>query len=403
MYARYNYTAAATLVNIINDAVAVLTGETNKANLSVGCDQANTFILTTYNVAGWLLHDQTVKSVGAATITQAAPGVLNHGTQAGDLLSTNLPVSLTTTGTLPAPLAPNTIYYVSATGLGAAVSSLSATPGGATITTTSAGSGTHTLWCGHQFVLKGVVADDPTTYKYALLDFFGAGFLNLFDYESWNNTTHVGTNLAVLAASTTFNQRITVGTAASFAVSSKSSHIQIQSIVAAGIGSSTANEFAFLWERSRLSPWDTVANAYPPSLCGSSGAFVGGGNGNNSAGKINTPRYKNPNGGDFTGAGNPLVYLSGDGWQGDVVGSLGTNSMYKKVPDGVGGFYTPLNEIKCRYALNAFLGGSVSAICDVWTTVAYPNNLDQVTANGKAYILWQISNAANPFIATLYG
>ncbi len=57
MYAKYTYAAGSTAANVLADIVKIVTGETNKANLSANCDQANTDILTTYNVAGWSVHD----------------------------------------------------------------------------------------------------------------------------------------------------------------------------------------------------------------------------------------------------------------------------------------------------------------------------------------------------------
>jgi len=77
------------------------------------------------------------------TISNATPAVVTwaaHGLAAGDK------VLFTTTGTLPAPLAPNTAYYVSATGLVAGSFQISLTAGGASIATTTAGSGVHTGW-----------------------------------------------------------------------------------------------------------------------------------------------------------------------------------------------------------------------------------------------------------------
>lgn len=76
------------------------------------------------------------------TISQASPGVVTwtaHGLPAGT------PVVLTTTGTLPTGLSPNTTYYVAASPAPATNTfSLAATPGGAAINTTGAGTGTHT-------------------------------------------------------------------------------------------------------------------------------------------------------------------------------------------------------------------------------------------------------------------
>jgi hypothetical protein len=56
MYAKYAYTPAATQANIMSDLVALLTGQTNKASLSAGCDQENTEIIATIP-SGWTLHD----------------------------------------------------------------------------------------------------------------------------------------------------------------------------------------------------------------------------------------------------------------------------------------------------------------------------------------------------------
>ncbi|MBF0602130.1 MAG: hypothetical protein HQL07_00385 [Nitrospirae bacterium] len=58
MYSKYTYSAGATAVNILADLVAILTGETNVANLSASCDKLNTSILSTI-AAGWVLHDAT--------------------------------------------------------------------------------------------------------------------------------------------------------------------------------------------------------------------------------------------------------------------------------------------------------------------------------------------------------
>lgn len=83
-------------------------------------------------------------NLGNATISNASPAVVTltaHGLQNGDT------VFFTTTGTLPTGLSPNTIYYVTSTG--ANTFQLSTSTGGVGviyINTTSAGSGTHTVF-----------------------------------------------------------------------------------------------------------------------------------------------------------------------------------------------------------------------------------------------------------------
>jgi len=56
MYARYAYTASASVANVLADLAAIFTGETNKANLSAGCDQSLTEIISIVP-AGWTMHD----------------------------------------------------------------------------------------------------------------------------------------------------------------------------------------------------------------------------------------------------------------------------------------------------------------------------------------------------------
>lgn len=87
----------------------------------------------------------TWKNVGipaaVTSISNASPAVVTY---TNDFVA-NEPVAFSTTGTLPSPLVPGTTYYVSATGLSTSVFSVSATPGGARINTTTGGSGTHSV------------------------------------------------------------------------------------------------------------------------------------------------------------------------------------------------------------------------------------------------------------------
>ena len=73
------------------------------------------------------------------TITQASPGVVTwtaHG------LAENSPVTFSTTGTLPLPFLPGVTYYVRAQATN--TFQLATTPGGASINTTTVGTGVHT-------------------------------------------------------------------------------------------------------------------------------------------------------------------------------------------------------------------------------------------------------------------
>lgn len=94
------------------------------------------------NYAFRIRFNDAVEPVSSVvTISIAAPGVV---TWAAHGLVADTPVKFETTGALPTGLVAGTTYYVSATGLTAGAFSVSATPGGAVITTTGAQNGVHT-------------------------------------------------------------------------------------------------------------------------------------------------------------------------------------------------------------------------------------------------------------------
>lgn len=83
-----------------------------------------------------------IYKMATVTMTIAAPGVISWP---GHTLSANDPVQFTSTGVLPTGFVTATNYYVVGASIVAGVSfQLSATPGGAAITTTGAQSGIHT-------------------------------------------------------------------------------------------------------------------------------------------------------------------------------------------------------------------------------------------------------------------
>lgn len=76
-----------------------------------------------------------------ASISNASPAVITYANS----FAANDPIVFSTTGTLPTGLTAGTTYFVSATGLSGSSFSVSPSPGGALINTSSAGSGTHSV------------------------------------------------------------------------------------------------------------------------------------------------------------------------------------------------------------------------------------------------------------------
>jgi len=115
------------------------------------------------------------------TISNASPAVLTaaaHGGVPGQV------GQLTTTGTLPTGLSLATNYYVISTGLASGSFQVSATPGGAAINTSSAGSGTHT-WT-NQTSVQNAASTIATRGPSALTGSSATSLLNLA--QTWNTS-----------------------------------------------------------------------------------------------------------------------------------------------------------------------------------------------------------------------
>lgn len=102
---------------------------------------AGTLFTVTPNTSAFVVNDvyQDQKTV---TITNASPAVCTTTVAHGLIIGQ--PITFSTTGTLPSPLVAGTTYYVSSDPL-ATTFQVSATQYGASINTTTAGSGTHTV------------------------------------------------------------------------------------------------------------------------------------------------------------------------------------------------------------------------------------------------------------------
>ena len=134
----------------------------------------------------WQVDENTlVDDLVAATVTisHASPAVV---TWANSNLRAGETVVFTTTGTLPAPLAPSTAYYVSATSLAAGSFKIAATVGGTPIVTTTAGSGTHTATAYTEF--EGVI-------QWPWLDLSNFGYNKMLDGFDIVGTGTVTVNL----------------------------------------------------------------------------------------------------------------------------------------------------------------------------------------------------------------
>jgi hypothetical protein len=234
------------------------------------------------------------------------------------------------------------------------------------------------------WVFRSPVVDDATFYKYMYISASNAGTLGLACPESQNNSTHAKTNDFPLNNSSTYASRFSVaGQVGTFHISCSSRHYAHHSISNYGIGGSTAGGWEATLERSRRSPWDTVAAGYPPCQTVSSyGALL------NTAYTGRISRIKTATGDVLNVAG----YLAIIGYSPGNTGLLlfSSNAVIARVPDGLGGYYTVLNELFLLSAPGAgFLGGSISSICDIWLGPSSAQHLDEIIYNSKNYVAWQ--------------
>lgn len=129
---------------------------------------------------------------------------------------------------------------------------------------------------------------DGLSYKYVVLDWNTAGYLFLKVYESFNSSTHSGSNLCYLSDNTGYAQRITLTTGGSLCIFAQSKYLISQSNNTGTIGSSTGNAWSGCIEVSRDNPADTPAAGYPPVVWANGSQMMCQGNY-----VISFPRMKN--------------------------------------------------------------------------------------------------------------
>jgi hypothetical protein len=179
MWAKYAYNANITQAQMLDDLVAILTGTTDKATLSAGCDQANTEILATYDPAGWTLHD-------------AAAGA-------------------------------------------------------------------------NAKVIKAPCQGDAAQFKFVEINTNTAGQVFTGLWESFNETTHVGTNIAYQSKSTGYGQLYATTAVGDMYVSASSGRIILYGTSSAGNGpTNRSGQSTGVVEADRGFTWCAVGQGYVP-------------------------------------------------------------------------------------------------------------------------------------------
>ena len=138
-----------------------------------------------YWAAGYVPN---LASPTVCTITNATPALVTQASNTSSLIPANTPIMFSTTGVLPLPLAPQTIYYTKR--VTDTTFNLSLTSGGASINTTSAGSGTHTVSIRAVPVTSLTGANQVPLTQYTLIVSDASRFTMLFGTNDYLSTVY---------------------------------------------------------------------------------------------------------------------------------------------------------------------------------------------------------------------
>jgi hypothetical protein len=240
--------------------------------------------------------------------------------------------------------------------------------------------------------IKAVLADDPTKFKYVVLDTNTAGYILAKVYEAWDATGHTGTNMAYNSNVTTASQQFSTSLSGAVHIFSSARFLVFASVYNGIWGSATGTGPSGCLERTRACPWDTVAAGWPPYAFSNLGSMAQDGSGSY------PPRVMSRALATVTGTTSILTSYAG--FLGSLSSMMSTwNAVDQKVPDDVGGSQIPFFPIVW---LNSTLMpapyGEISSLCDIW---ALPQgvaaNLDIIQKGGLDYLCVQAYNTTKMF------
>ncbi len=284
-------------------------------------------------------------------------------------------------------------------------------------------------------VLKAAVHDNASQYKYMWLTTNTAGYFGCALYETWNATSHTGTNVCNNDTSSTGWQRVNYAfaTGGFLYISATARHALFHSLSSGStLGQTgTATQVSTSWaphynagatmstgsgggvsgcvEYARWSPWDTSTSGY---LCAASINNSGGASagylGNNMRPFVCPPRIRGFNGVDWTGNASmgvlgtpiPTGYDNYNGWHLFTQFAPPNN----KITNGAGSYITPMLPMTCGNINNGWFGGNISEKCNAWFlpySLGYMG--DEITVSGQQYVVWAIPGQLTQRMAVFKG
>lgn len=228
-------------------------------------------------------------------------------------------------------------------------------------------------------VIKAVIADNDSQYKYLRIDTNTTGYIFVALYETWDETAHTGTNAVNYAATNSYHQQISTTRGGRIEISASVRHACFYAKIPTSEWGAplSVNYPLMILERTRLSIWDTVANGYLPVI--SSNTFNSG---------YETRRRDADGGADVSTTSASVVLFT------PFADSLLTTTTCH-FTNGTTNYY-PLVPFGYNKESDWHLGGWVSKMADIYLTVKYSLGTgDTITLDGNDYIVWGLAAGNN--------
>ncbi|MEO5350044.1 MAG: hypothetical protein H7836_10390 [Magnetococcus sp. YQC-3] len=241
--------------------------------------------------------------------------------------------------------------------------------------------------------LKAPLADDPTTFKYVVVDTNTVGYVYLKVYETWDATAHTGTNNCTNSTSNNYCQQCSYSLGGTMHIFATARFILMNSQIGSTWGSASNGGGSGCFERTRNCTWDTVAAGYPPYLFANLGYWA-----NSSSQSAAMPRKLLRTGVVNNGVGAMVSAF--------VVPFGEITTMFswlsgadQKVQNALGVGQIPLLPIMIVDAPSMPIHyGEISSLCDVW---ALPQgvaaNMDTIVVNSVNYLVLQANGTTKLF------
>ena len=242
-------------------------------------------------------------------------------------------------------------------------------------------------------VIKAPYADDAATFKYAEISIPDNNGVRMYGYETFNATTHTGTNKT--ANSSSHYQVLDITNGGKLYLFSSARFLMICAETNTLWGDNTVNVTGsatyaspnLIAEHSRIAPWNTVASGYP-AFCYVSMAGVNYGQTGAANAPMYSPRFKNRANADLTGTSAILWGSSICGFDRFNDANSFPQGVDAKIRDSNGNLQIPFLPLFCNSpSLTVIPIGDFSSISDIWLAPAgVMANFETITKDSKSYV-----------------